>query len=450
MSYTPNTSMWKNLVKPLIKGKTPGQLIIQLTTSCNAACPQCEMRRSAEIPRSRLTTDQVKAMIDEAAQQGIQALSFTGGEPLLMKKELIELIRHAGAAGIPYIRTGTNGFMFRNTESAGWEARVRGLLEELASTNLYTFWISIDSAETKRHEDIRGLKGVIKGIEKAVPLFHEYSIYPAANLGINRYTGGSEFEMPYRSPQTFNSDVFYHTCRNAFNTFYRKVVDLGFTITNTCYPMSVQTTRPEELELVYQASSSDIMVRFRAEEKVAMFRALIDTIPSFRDQIRIFTPRCSLYSLSEHYDNGTEMGYPCRGGKDYFFVDSTSTNAYPCGFRAESLGPFTDMDRTKIEKEASCRKCDWECFRDPSEMLGPILELRTKPMSLLKRLFREKEFIKFWREDLRYYNACSFFSGRKAPDYQKMKRTTRRNHNTSQCVGHRDPHEQPDMELSYS
>jgi hypothetical protein len=30
-----------------------------------------------------------------------------------------------------------------------------------------------------------GLNGVIKGIEKALPIFHKHGIYPAANLGIN-------------------------------------------------------------------------------------------------------------------------------------------------------------------------------------------------------------------------------------------------------------------------
>lgn len=97
-------------VLTFLKGRMPGQLVIQITDRCNATCPQCGMRTTSDFPRTRLSTERIKAIIDAAGEKGIQALSFTGGEPMLLRKDLPELIRHAGKAGIPYIRTGTNGF----------------------------------------------------------------------------------------------------------------------------------------------------------------------------------------------------------------------------------------------------------------------------------------------------------------------------------------------------
>lgn len=94
---------------PLFRGRLPGQLIIQYSNHCNADCPQCGMRRSETISRASLDKDQTKRLIDEAAAQGVRALSLTGGEPLLFLDDIVDLINHASKAGIPYVRTGTKG-----------------------------------------------------------------------------------------------------------------------------------------------------------------------------------------------------------------------------------------------------------------------------------------------------------------------------------------------------
>ena len=57
-----------------------------------------------------------RRIIDAAVKKGVGALSFTGGEPFLYIDELVSLIDYAGKAGIEYIRTGTNGYIFLNSE----------------------------------------------------------------------------------------------------------------------------------------------------------------------------------------------------------------------------------------------------------------------------------------------------------------------------------------------
>lgn len=153
------------------RNRIPGQLVIQFTNHCNARCPQCGMRTTARIARTRLEQAAVKRILDAAARQRTQAVSFTGGEPLLFLDDVVELIDYAGAVGIPYIRAGTNGFLFRGADRSDFEDRVKRLADRLAATPLRNFWISIDSAEPAVHEAMRGLKGVIKGVAKALPLF---------------------------------------------------------------------------------------------------------------------------------------------------------------------------------------------------------------------------------------------------------------------------------------
>ena len=148
------------------RNRIPGQVVIQITNRCNALCPQCGMRRSAAIPRASLPDTTVRRILAACSVKGVQAVSFTGGEPLLMLDRVVEWIVHAGRAGIPFIRTGTNGFVFRDPQRHDFEDRIKRLGERLAATSLRNFWISLDSWIPEVHERMRGLPGVVAGIER--------------------------------------------------------------------------------------------------------------------------------------------------------------------------------------------------------------------------------------------------------------------------------------------
>jgi MoaA/NifB/PqqE/SkfB family radical SAM enzyme len=401
--------------------QAPGQLVLQLTDRCNAHCPQCGMRVSERFERALLDDDTARRTIDAAAQRGIQVLSFTGGEPLLVLDRLVDLINYAGSRSINYIRTGTNGFQFCGAEKPGFERRVHAIAAKLAKTPLRNFWISIDSVEPDVHENIRGLKGLFAGIEKAVAIFHQYNLYPSANLGINRLMGG-----PAIAPLTPNAGAreqtwLYHRFKRDFGRFYRRVSEMGFTIANVCYPMSYEadcSSAGNTDTAIYQAASVDNMVRFSPAEKALLFKALLDVIPEHRPFLRLFTPRCALYALQRTYVQSKTgyRSYPCRGGIDFFFVDAHHGNLYPCGYRGdENLGKLWERPRNGRRPKPYCRRCDWECFRDPSELSGPFLEAIINPAGLMKRIAGEGEFFRLWTQDLNYYRACDFFDGRKPP-----------------------------------
>ncbi len=408
------------------QNKIPGQLIIQITDHCNATCPQCGMRKTAEFRRSKLDIDQIKRYIDKAVENGVEAMSFTGGEPMLFLNDLVEMINYAGAAGIKYIRTGTNGYLLRKGKSKDeFDTRIKRVVEKIVSTPVRNFWISIDSACFDTHERMRGFDGLIEGIAMAVPLFHEAGLYPSANLGINRNLGGAVTESLWSEDPDDEEhlDKFYIEFKDAFDQFYRTVIDMGFSIVNMCYPMSV----PEggtDLQSVYTATSIDKIVNFSRGERLKLFTALIDTVPKYRSQIRIFTPMSSLYTLKKQYeDDAYEAGYPCRGGIDFFFVDSQDGQTYPCGFRGnESFGEYDKLDMETIDRNAFCTKCDWECFRDPSVLFGPFIEGVRQPLQLLRKFSNRREFLDLWRKDLAYYESCDLFDGRKPISYNALRK----------------------------
>lgn len=395
-------------IASVLRGRIPAQLIIQYTDNCNATCPQCSMRKTEGYKRSKLPKEEIHKIIDSAARQNIQAISFTGGEPFIYEVELIELIQYASEKGIPLIRTGTNGYMFKDWESPYFEYKMHKFAEKLSKTNLRNLWISIDSAESDTHEQMRGIEGVTKGIERALPIFHEHGIYPAANLGINRNTGGAG----NISMKMLDKDEFYLEFKQAFELFYSFVIDLGFTMTNACYPMSVGENVGLNINAVYGAASDSSVVTFSKEEKIQLFKALMDTIPEFRSRIRIFTPLASLYSLIKQYEGHEEFAFACRGGIDFFFIGAKDGNTYPCGYRGnENLGKFYDLDIKSIASKPFCKECDWECFRDPSEQMGFVIE--TIMNHTKSKIKKDSAYNKLWKEDMVYYNKCDYFDGRK-------------------------------------
>lgn len=404
----------------LWRKRAAGQVIIQVTDRCNARCPQCGMRATNRFERRSLATDDIKRTIDAAGAKGVPALSFTGGEPLLMLDELAPLIRRAGEAGITYIRTGTNGFFFRDPDEPDFEDRVKSVADTLADTPLRNFWISVDSTVPGLHEEMRGFPGLIEGIRKGLPIFHERGIYPTANLGMNRNAGQETVELKRADFATEEAylDAFSAAYESATGAFYQFVADLGFTMASTCYPMSVEAEDDQDLSAVYAATSTDDIVRYSAPEKARLFKALLDTVPKHRSRIRIFSPLTSLYALHKQYAEGTpeQHAYGCRGGIDYFFIDSRDGNVYPCGYRGnENMGKYWELEENQLDPEPWCYQCDWECFRDPSELFGPLIDAVSKPLTLLSKFRRDPQHFRLWRQDLSYYRACDFFDGRKPP-----------------------------------
>jgi hypothetical protein len=414
------SALWFQAIRHVWRNRIPGQLIIQTTDACNARCPQCGMRVTEGFKRSRLSLDTIRRAIDAAAEKGFQAISFTGGEPLLFLDDLIAMICHAGHAGIPYIRTGTNGFVFMGSDKKGFNSRIERIAHALADTPIRNFWISIDSAAPEVHETMRGLPGVMDGIHKALPIFHACGIYPSANLGINRNLAGNSST----GNQRIEPEAFYSYYRSGFDRFYQFVCDLGFTMVNCCYPMSIADRGTGSgLSPVYAATTTDDIVNFSRMEKILLFQALSETIPSYRSRIRIFTPRTSLLALTRQFLCQEPESHPCRGGIDFFFIDAKTGRTYPCGYRGNTdMGRFEALNLPdRSNGAADCRECDWECFRDPSELMGPVLDFRNHPVQAIKRLAADRTYTQLWVEDLRYYQACGFFDGRKAPGWNRLR-----------------------------
>jgi MoaA/NifB/PqqE/SkfB family radical SAM enzyme len=384
------------------------------------------MRREAEVRRVKLPAETIKKALRDCAENGVEAVSFTGGEPFINIPEIISLLDYAGDLNIPYLRSGTNGYMFASGGEAAGLDKLIPFVEALVKSPLRNFWISMDSADTVTHERLRGLPGVIDGIVKALPLFHARGLYPAVNLGINRCIAG-EMIPPLEEPG--DEGAFLENYRRGFSAFFVKAAGMGFTMANVCYPMSFETADPGAGKPAYGAISDDIMVSFSPRELRLVFKALLETIPAFRKSIRIFTPLSALYALSR--ENSRDLLFPCLGGICYFYMDSRDGHIYPCGYRGdEDLGASVaelgtapggqDSEGQRPEGlRPYCKKCHWECFMDPSQLFGMFRYVIRHPCNAWFGKALDRRMLRLWFADVKYYLACGLFDGRKPPKIRR-------------------------------
>lgn len=123
------------------------------TRTCNLACRHCYSDSHAQA-YDQLTGDEARAMITDIAQMGSPAMLFSGGEPLV-RPDLLELIAHARAAGLP-VTLSSNGTLIDGDVAA-----------RLADLEVRYVGISLDGIGAV-HDAFRGRAGAfdraIRGI----------------------------------------------------------------------------------------------------------------------------------------------------------------------------------------------------------------------------------------------------------------------------------------------
>lgn len=86
----------------------PEEVIIELISLCNKDCSFCFNKNSIK-GENKLTKEIVFKILDKIARQGIKAVRFTGGEPLL-RNDTGDILRYAKSKGL-YVILNTNGIL---------------------------------------------------------------------------------------------------------------------------------------------------------------------------------------------------------------------------------------------------------------------------------------------------------------------------------------------------
>jgi MoaA/NifB/PqqE/SkfB family radical SAM enzyme len=141
----------------LTNTQLPSIAHISVTDICNARCEHCSFFTAFDNPNKKiLSTVEMKKVIKDCQDFGVNVINFVGGEPLLRPDicELISYVDKDKSSSSIY----TNGFMLKKRA------------KELKKSGVMMVIASLDSTDPKTHDDFRKTKGlfmkVVEGLKE--------------------------------------------------------------------------------------------------------------------------------------------------------------------------------------------------------------------------------------------------------------------------------------------
>ena len=121
----------------------PEHAYFSLTNRCNLRCKMCDIPKYSSKEEDELSTKELKNIIFQIKEMGIQHLILSGGEPLL-RKDLLELVEYAVAKDIKMVDIITNGTLLNDD-----------FIKKLIKYKLNHVTVSLDGL-SKINSEIRG------------------------------------------------------------------------------------------------------------------------------------------------------------------------------------------------------------------------------------------------------------------------------------------------------
>jgi radical SAM protein with 4Fe4S-binding SPASM domain len=136
----------------------PFLIVWNFTKQCNLRCKHCYENAGPKPAPDELTTEEAKRAVDEFANAGVVALSFSGGEPLA-RKDFFEVAEYATEKEF-YVSVASNGTLI-----------TQKVAQKMKEAGVQYVEISLDGFE-KTHDEFRGIqrawKRAIEGIKNCV------------------------------------------------------------------------------------------------------------------------------------------------------------------------------------------------------------------------------------------------------------------------------------------
>jgi len=134
-----------------------------ITGGCNLRCRHCWITPDSN--KDDIDTEGVKELVRQAVAMGVKHIKLTGGEPFL-RKDIFEILHFMKEKDIG-LTIETNGTFISDKEAM-----------ELKSLNVFHISVSIDSFDSKFHDDFRGLKGSFDASTKAIKALRKAGFNP--------------------------------------------------------------------------------------------------------------------------------------------------------------------------------------------------------------------------------------------------------------------------------
>jgi MoaA/NifB/PqqE/SkfB family radical SAM enzyme len=141
-----------NLNAPLVY---PHEVNFQMTNRCPLKCKMCNIWKLSPNLKEELSVEEMKKIIDECKELGINYISFVGGEALVRREDTFELIKYADSKGLHTTIVSNTYFLDEDT------------CKHLLNIGLKRLALSLDGAKRETHDFIRGEGNYDRVIETA-------------------------------------------------------------------------------------------------------------------------------------------------------------------------------------------------------------------------------------------------------------------------------------------
>jgi len=160
-------SAWRRLFRHHFRIRRPYPappfLTAAITSRCPCHCVHCGVNAGKADSRNELTTGQLFSVIDQAKKIGVLQITFTGGEPLL-REDVCDLVAYAHCQGL-LTRINTSGMLLEPS-----------LVSKLKRAGLSQCAVSIDDADPKIHDNLRGVTGSFERALEGIRILKEQGI----------------------------------------------------------------------------------------------------------------------------------------------------------------------------------------------------------------------------------------------------------------------------------
>jgi len=119
--------------------------LTRLTMACNERCPFCNVP-AEDYPRPTPPESELTEQLQDFFDSAAQTLTISGGEPTLLRRRLLSLVRRAVDGGIPSVELQTNAVLIDVPYA-----------EALAAAGLTSAFVSLLSDKAALHDQLAGL-----------------------------------------------------------------------------------------------------------------------------------------------------------------------------------------------------------------------------------------------------------------------------------------------------
>jgi MoaA/NifB/PqqE/SkfB family radical SAM enzyme len=279
-----------------------------------------------------LTLSELKKVIDEIKEWGIEHISFAGGETLVRKDDVIKLIKYISSKNL---RTDliTNGY-FLNKKTC----------ERLLKAGVSKISLSIDGAQRETNDKIRGKESYLKVIRAA------------------KFLSGLKKKMKAKTELEFTTVILSYNFRELVDIFYlMKKLNFDYITYQVIVPDNSFTLDAENLKNFYKGK---LWIK---ENKIKELEAVIEKLLELKRTGCIRNTRDYLKKIPEYFrlKDKFKPG-KCIVGFSYLNIDPYG-NVNVCG-----LGPNLNVKNGKLQElwnsrefkqtRALIKKCKMPCM----------------------------------------------------------------------------------------